>query len=231
MKEVQLTVDGKDYVVVSPSASQVIDSRTTYNTAFRKALDSGAYLRKSFDKVLEAQGLWSAEKSKKMSSLQFVLAKLERKLESKIKLSEAKTVAHELAKARSDLKDLVYERTALDDRTAEGQAEQARIEYLCSVCLLDHATRKPVYKSPQDMVTSGDAVVDQALDRIATMIYEVDPDFESKLPENKFFKRFGEPSTDIDPEMANLFKEMTEITPIGDVETIEYEDDDPSTPE
>ena len=67
MKEVQLTVDGKDYVVVSPSASQVIDSRTTYNTAFRKALDSGAYLRKSFDKVLEVQGLWSAEKSKKIS--------------------------------------------------------------------------------------------------------------------------------------------------------------------
>jgi len=228
MKEVQLTVDGKDYIVVSPSPAQVIDSRKSYNLAFRNALDSGAYLRKSFDAVLEQQGLWSAEKTKKMSSLQFLLAKLERKLESKIKLSEAKQVAQDLSKARNDLKELVYERTALDDRTAEGQAEQARVEYLCSVCLLDNATRKPVYPSAQAMVTSGDPVVDQALDKVAGMIYEVDPDFESKLPENKFFKRFGEPSVDIDPEMASLFKEMTEITTVGDVETIEYEEDDPS---
>lgn len=230
MKELKITVSEKDYIVVAPTTIQLVDAKSSYNVAFRKALDSGAYLRKSFDKVLEDQGLWSAEKSKKMSSLQFLLAKLERKLESKIKLSEAKEVAKNLQETREDLKRLVYERTALDDRTAEGQAEQSRLEHLCSICLLDYITRKPVYKSQKDMISSGDAVVDTALDSLAGMVYEVDPDFESQLPENKFFKRFGEPEPEVDENLLTLFQEISEIEKAGDVETIEYEDDTPQAP-
>ncbi len=225
MKEVSFVEDGKNYLVVSPTAGQLIESKSAYTMAFRKAIEAGAYLRKSFDKVLEDQGLWSSDKTKRIASLQFLLAKLERKLNSKIKLSEAKLVAKQLAEARNELRELVYERTALDDRTTEGQAEQARLEYLCSVCLLDYNTRKPVFENATDMIGSGSNFVSTALDKLAAMVYEVDPDFESKLPEKKFFARFGEPEVEISEEIQQFVNELSSIDTVGDVSTIEYEDD------
>jgi hypothetical protein len=225
MKEEVFTHGDKQYLVVTPTAAQIIESKLSYNTAFKKSVDSGAYLRKAWDAVLEEQGLWSAEKTKRIASLQFLLAKLERKLNSKIKMSEAKEVAKSLAEARSELRKLVYERTELDDRTAEGQAEQSRLEHLCSLCLLNYVDRKRVYNDVASMIESGSEVVSMALDRLAAIVYNVDPDFEAKLPENKFFSRFGEPEVELETEVQEFLKDITDIQTVGDVSTIEYEDD------
>jgi hypothetical protein len=231
MKEVRFSYGGKDYITISPTARELTDAKAAYTMAFRKSIEAGAYLRKAFDQVLEDQGLWSAEKTKKISSLQFLLAKLERKLNSKIKLSEAKDVAKQLTKARNDLRELVYERTALDDRTSEGQAEQARLEYLCSVCTLDQITRKPVFASVLDMNDSDPDLVSVCLDKVAALVYEVDPDFESKLPEQKFFTRFGKPELEVTEEVKEFIEDIAKIETVGDVETIEYEDDITPIPE
>jgi hypothetical protein len=225
MKEEVFTIGDKQYVVVTPTASQIVDSKLAYNVAFKKSVDSGAYLRKKWDLILEEQGLWSAEKTKRIASLQFLLAKLERKLNSKIKLTEAKEVAKSLSEARAELRKLVYERTELDDRTAEGQAEQARLEHLCSLCLLNYIDRKRVFNDVAEMVESGSEVVSMALDKLAAIVYNVDPDFESKLPENKFFSRFGEPEVELEAEVQEFLKDLTDIQTVGDVSTIEYEDD------
>jgi hypothetical protein len=225
MKEEVFTIGDKQYVVVTPTASQIVDSKLAYNIAFKKSVDSGAYLRKKWDLILEEQGLWSAEKTKRIASLQFLLAKLERKLNSKIKLSEAKEVAKSLSEARAELRKLVYERTELDDRTAEGQAEQARLEHLCSLCLLNYIDRKRVFSDVSEMVESGGEVVSTALDKLAAIVYNVDPDFEAKLPENKFFSRFGEPEVELESEVQEFLKDITDIQTVGDVSTIEYEDD------
>jgi hypothetical protein len=228
MKEVRFTYGTREYLSVAPTAAVLSEAKSAYTMAFRKAIEAGAYLRKSFDKVLEDQGLWSPEKTKKISSLQFLLAKLERKLNSKIKLSEAKEVAKQLSEARNELRELVYERTALDDRTSEGQAEQARLEYLCSVCTLDYVTRKPVFSSVSDMLEKNEAdseLVSVCLDNVAGLVYEVDPDFESKLPEQKFFTRFGKPDIEMTEEVKEFIEDIAKIETVGDVETIEYEDD------
>jgi hypothetical protein len=225
MKEEVFTQGDKQYVVVTPTATQLVESKMAYNIAFKKSVDSGAYLRKSWDKILESQGLWSAEKTKRIASLQFLLAKLERKLNSKIKLTEAKEVAKSLAESRAELRRLVYERTELDDRTAEGQAEQARLEHLCSLCLLNYIDRKRVYSDAVSMIESGDEAVSVALDKLAAIVYNVDPNFEANLPENKFFSRFGEPEVELEAEVQEFLKDITDIQTVGDVSTIEYEDD------
>ena len=225
MQEEVFTHGDKQYIVIAPTATILIEAKSVYTMAFRKAIESGAYLRKSFDKILEDQGLWSPVKTKRISSLQFLLAKLERKLNSKIKLSEAKEVAKNLSEARNELRELVYERTALDDRTSEGQAEQARLEYICSVCILDYITRKPVFSSVINMGDSDPDLVAMCLDRTAGLVYEVDQDFESKLPEQKFFNRFGKPEIEMAEEVKEFIEDIARIETVGDVETIEYEDD------
>lgn len=225
MKEIRFTYGTKEYLAVAPTASVLSEAKAVYTMAFRKAIEAGAYLRKSFDKILEDQGLWSEQKTKKISSLQFLLAKLERKLNSKLKLSEAKEVAKQLAESRNELRELVYERTALDDRTSEGQAEQARLEYLCSVCTLEQITRKPVFSGVIDMNDSDPDLVSICLDKIAGLVYEVDPDFESKLPEQKFFIRFGKPDIEMNEEVKEFIEDISQIETVGDVGTIEYEDD------
>jgi hypothetical protein len=225
MKEIRFTYGTQEYLTVAPTAAVLSEAKAAYTMAFRKAIEAGAYLRKSFDKILGDQGLWSEAKTKKISSLQFLLAKLERKLNSKIKLSEAKEVAKQLVEARNELRELVYERTALDDRTSEGQAEQARLEYICSVCTLDQITRKPAFSSVIDMNDSDQDLVSICLDKIAGLVYEVDPDFESKLPEQKFFTRFGKPDIEMTEEVKEFIEDIAQIETVGDVETIEYEDD------
>lgn len=225
MKEIRFTYGTKEYLAVAPTASVLSEAKAVYTMAFRKAIEAGAYLRKSFDKILEDQGLWSEQKTKKISSLQFLLAKLERKLNSKLKLSEAKEVAKQLAESRNELRELVYERTALDDRTSEGQAEQARLEYICSVCTLEQITRKPVFSGVIDMNDSDPDLVSICLDKIAGLVYEVDPDFESKLPEQKFFIRFGKPDIEMNEEVKEFIEDISQIETVGDVGTIEYEDD------
>jgi len=186
--------DGNEVKVMlkTASAQEYRDSQVEYNKAFRKALDSGALLRQKLSDYMEAQGIWNEEKQKQNDAYVQKITEMETTLKSGgIRLSEAKAIALELRTVRAQFRDFLSERNTLDQNSAEGQADNARFAELVRLCMLNPNTREPYFPTQDDYDKSADQPwVMEAAGQLANMIYGLDPDYDTKLTENKFLKEF-----------------------------------------
>jgi hypothetical protein len=106
-------------------------------------------------------------------------------------LNEAKDLAVKMKGVRDDIRDLISVRTSLDNHSAEGQADNARFNYLVSVCVVYNDTKQPYFKNLEDYLNkSTDQVAILGAQNLANMLYGLDNDYESNLPENKFLKKY-----------------------------------------
>ena len=188
------TIDGKDvtFAVRSPTLQDQKEATKVYNTAFTDALKSKAIVRAKLDDLLVEQGLWDDSKQMRFSTLQAQILEGERKLaKGGIALAQAKEEALKMRKLREELRDLIAVKTNLDTHTAEGQADNARFNYLVSACTVYNDNKKPYFSNYEDYNSkSGDAVSVLAAQNLAGMLYGLDNDYEDKLPENKFLKQY-----------------------------------------
>jgi hypothetical protein len=108
-----------------------------------------------------------------------------------ISLKQAKSIAIKMKRLREELRDLIAVKTNLDSHTAEGQADNARFNYLVSVCLVHADTKKPYFNSYEDYLNkSSDLIAILGAQKLASIMYGLDSDFEKKLPENKFLLKY-----------------------------------------
>jgi hypothetical protein len=92
---------------------------------------------------------------------------------------------------RDEIRDLISVRTSLDNHSAEGQADNARFNYLVSVCVVYKDTNEPYFKSLEEYLNSADNPVAMlGAQTLATMVYGLDNNFEKTLPENKFLQKY-----------------------------------------
>ena len=176
-----------------PTAQDYRDSQVQYNEAFRKALDSGALLRQKLTDYMREQGIWDEEKQKDNDKYIEDIGAREAALKAGgIRLTEAKAIALELRDLRTDFRNLLSEKNALDTNSAEGQADNARFSELVRLCLIDPDTKQPRFPDQQAYDAQGDEpwVIDAASE-LASMIYGLDPDYDKNLEENKFLKEFN----------------------------------------
>jgi hypothetical protein len=189
-----VNIDGKtvSLSVVSPSLEDQREATKAYNTAFSDALKGKSVVRAKLDDLLVDQGLWDEKKQNKFTDLQSQVLEGERKLaKGGISLSEAKKTALEMKKVREELRELISVKTNLDTHTAEGQADNARFNYLVSSCTVYTDTKKRYFSSYDDYINrSADVVTITAAQNLAGMLYGLDADYEIKLPENKFLKDY-----------------------------------------
>ena len=92
----------------------------------------------------------------------------------------------------AELRELIAERTIMDGNTAEGQSDNARFNALVIECVVsvDNNNVKK-FNSMEDY----DAVADEpwaveAASELANMLYDLDPNYDNNLPENKFLKDY-----------------------------------------
>jgi hypothetical protein len=149
-------------------------------------------VRAKLDDLLVDQGLWDNVKQAKFTELQNSILENERKLaQGGISLNEAKNIALDMRKTREELRDLIAIKTNLDTHTAEGQADNARFNYLVSACTVYNDTKAPYFKSYEEYLNkAADPVSILAAQNLAGMLYGLDNDYENKLPENKFLKQY-----------------------------------------
>lgn len=187
-------IDGKEksMTVRSPSLNDQKEATKVYNQTFSEALKAKAVVRAKLDDLLVEQGLWDGFKQAKFSELQNNILEGERKLaKGGIPLVEAKKVALSMKKYREELRDLISVKTNLDTHTAEGQADNARFNYLVSACTVYSDNNEPYFKSFEEYNNkSADPVAILAAQNLAGMLYGLDNDYEDKLPENKFLKHY-----------------------------------------
>jgi hypothetical protein len=193
-KTFKVETDGveKEYLVRSPSLDNQREAQKVYNQAFTDAIKSKSVVRAKLDDLLEDQGLWNDEKQAKFTELQRELLEGDKKLaKGGFSLNEAKDLAIKMKSVRDEIRELISVRTSLDNHSAEGQADNNRFNYLVSVCLVYNDTKQPVYKNMEEYLNSStDKVAILGAQHLANMLYGLDNDYESNLPENKFLKKF-----------------------------------------
>lgn len=178
------------YIQLPDSKTQK-DSQLAYNRAFRDAIQSGAVLRRKLDDVLVEQGIWSDEKEDRYQEILNTINDNEKKIKAGgIKLSEAKEVALEMRDARLEFRNLIAERTQMDSNTAEGQADNARFNYLCFACIRDESGER-IFSSQEEYENdTGTPYIVEAAKLLAEKLYGVDANFEKNLPENTFLSDY-----------------------------------------
>lgn len=193
-KNFKVTIDGveKEMLVRSPSLTDQREAQKVYNQAFTDAIKSKSVVRAKLDDLLQDQGLWNDEKQAKFSALQKELLDGEKRLaKGGFSLNEAKDLAVKMKGIRDEIRDLISVRTSLDNHSAEGQADNARFNYLVSVCLVYNDTKQPYFNSMEEYLNrAGEEAALLGAQNLANMLYGLDNDYELNLPENKFLKKY-----------------------------------------
>jgi hypothetical protein len=193
-KTFKVTIENveKEFLVKSPTLENQREAQKVYNQAFTDAIKSKSVVRAKLDELLEEQGLWNNEKQAKFTLLQKELLDGEKRLaKGGFSLNEAKDLAIKMKKIRDDIRDLISVRTSLDNHSAEGQADNSRFNYLVSVCVVYNDTKQPYFNNLEDYLNkSTDPVAILGAQNLANMLYGLDNDYESNLPENKFLKKY-----------------------------------------
>lgn len=182
----------KEFLVKTPSLNDQREAQKIYNQAFTDAIKSKSVVRAKLDDLLQDQGLWNDEKQAKFSSLQRELLDGEKRLaKGGFSLNEAKDLAVKMKSIRDEIRDLISVRTSLDNHSAEGQADNARFNYLVSVCVVYNDTKQPYFNNMEDYLNRAtEPVAILGAQHLANMLYGLDNDYESNLPENKFLKKY-----------------------------------------
>lgn len=187
-------VDGKEkeFEIVAASLAAQREAMKVYNQAFSDAVKSGSIVRAKLDDLLRDQGLWNETKDREFATLQKQILDKERALaKGGISLKQARAIAVDMKNLRIKLRDLISVKTELDTHTAEGQADNARFNYLVSQCVVYKDTKKPYFSSYEDYLNrNSELVAILGAQRMASIMYGLDSDFEKKLPENKFLIKY-----------------------------------------
>ncbi len=184
-KEIELAVR-------SPSLEDQREAQKIYNQAFTDAIKSKSVVRAKLDDLLEDQGLWNQEKQAKFTELQQQILDGEKRLaKGGFSLKEAKNLAIEMKRTREEIRELISVRTSLDNHSAEGQADNAKFNYLVSSCVVYKENNQKYFKNLEDyMNKSDDPAALLGAQKLANMNYGLYNNFEKNLPENKFLQRY-----------------------------------------
>ena len=187
------------------SLNQQNEATKVYNRAFRDALESGALLRNKLEDHMRQQGIWDDEKQKQLEDVQRAILDNEKKIaKGGIRLKVAKDLALEMADKRVEMRNILMQRNSLDGNTAEGQADNARFDYLVSASLVYSDSGKPYFKDLADYRNrSTEPIAIEAARRLAQLVYGLDSNYEKNLPENKFLSDFDF----VDSELRLINKE------------------------
>lgn len=193
-REFTVTINEKEVTlsVVTPSSKDQKEAGKIYNNAFTEALKSKAVVRARLDDLLVDQGLWDETKQQQFEQLQREILESEQKLaKGGISLQQAKEVAMAMRKTRDEIRELISVKTNLDVHTAEGQADNAKFNYLVYACTVYKDNRNKFFSSYDNYLErSSELPAIMAAQNLANMIYGLEADYESKLPENKFLKDY-----------------------------------------
>ena len=183
--------------VKRPSSSIMSEAQRVAAKSWTDCVRDGIMTKKELSKFMRQQGIWDKAKDSEQDNISKEIAALERKLyignksSHTLKASEAKDIAIKMRQKRAELRDLIGERMALESNTADALSDNSRFDFLVYKCTYDEDGQL-VYKSLDDYNEKSDGeIAFAAASALAEMMYSIDKNFESNLPENKFLKEFN----------------------------------------
>jgi hypothetical protein len=183
-------------VVKRPQSAVMSQAQRVSAKAWTDCVRDGIMTKKELSKFMKEQGIWDKGKDVEQDKISADIIALEKKLyvgdskNAKVKASEAKNIAIDMRKKRNELRELIAEKMALEQNTAEAISDNARFEFLVANCAFYENGNK-VYNSIDEYTEQSDSeIAFAAATALAQMMYSIDKDFEANLPENKFLKQY-----------------------------------------
>ena len=187
----------KVIVVRKPNYQELTDAQLYSAKMFNKAREAGACLRSKLNDYLQSEGIWTEDNQKRVDK---ILNEINSNTEiiktgkykdgKKVKLSEGRELAIKIRKLRLEYNLLLSKLREHDTYTVEGQAENARFNYLVSLCTFDEDGNR-VFESIEDYYDKQDEqYAVEAATKLAAISYNIESDWEKKLPENEFLLKY-----------------------------------------
>lgn len=184
--------------VKKPTAKQLLDARAASIQTFTKALDSDAKTREQMADIMKERGIWGEKENKELEALSFKIRDGVRQLArggkkpdgSPFTLEDGKKLAFQIQDWRNEQLVLSFKQRELDAYTLQGQADNAEFNYLVAACVFNE-DGDFVFQNVEDYLNKQDEpYAYEAARALAELTNKVDPDFEKKLPENKFLVKY-----------------------------------------
>jgi hypothetical protein len=195
---VEVTTDnGKVNILVRKPSNRVSsEAQMVGALVWTKSIQGGVMTKQELDQFMKEKGIWSELKEKEQEGLVEKITKVEKELYlgggkgKTLKLSEAKEKALDMRRFRAELRDLLSEKISLESNTAESLSENAKFDFMVANCTFREDGTK-IYETAEDYEQNSDEdIAYMAASTLAELLYSVNKDFEEKLPENRFLKKF-----------------------------------------
>ena len=150
-------------------------------------------LRAQLDAFLKEIGVYTDEDIQNMGFYAEKVKELEDSLiKGGKKKSEGKEIAIKLRSFRWALLNLLGKRMEYDKNTVEHYSENARMDYLITKCICFEGG-VPIFEDVNDYESDStmQEVLAEPIRELAAMVSTFDPEYEHKLVENKFLKKYG----------------------------------------
>jgi hypothetical protein len=225
-------------VIKKPNHMQMTEAQFYAATIFKKARESGMVLRANLDEWLAEQNLWTEKDKEEVKELEQKIEAGINLLKSKkhpdgtlVKLSEGRQIAVDMSLARFKLQLLYSKKQSYDEFTVEGAVDNARFDYLVSTCVYDEEG-KQLFTDVEDYYSrKSEPHIAEAAGKLAAMTFEMDEDWQKKLPENEFLLKYKFVNDELkfvdkDGKPVNMRGEPI-VAPVEEAvdETAEFEDD------
>lgn len=213
MKEFTIKLNGKDVEVGVrlPNATDLKEADNYSAKIFRKEVEAGTWLAVEADKIMRQKNLWNDEMDKRYAELKKKLLENEVKITKRtVALQKGKHGKYdkntfyglclEMRETRSELIDLTSIRSELEAKTAEGKANNARINYLIYACTVYSNSGKRIFSSYEDFDTKSVKSEDtkdwydlilKANDAFQELYFGLKNNINDLLPENAWLKKYG----------------------------------------
>jgi len=182
----------KEFAVVRPNLQLLNEANKLRSKIFTQLFESGTMLRQQVDTHLKDRNIWNEKLQAEYDAVQSEVIEKTRTLErGGIKLSEARDLAIEISEQRSQLVEMLVDRSNIDNLTCEGQADNERFNFLFANCLVYNDTGEKVYPNGLEDYMKNTST--DVASKGATEFYYLMSNSESlddQLPENKFLKKF-----------------------------------------
>lgn len=193
MSEISFKIGDVDYKVRQPNGEELNMAQMVYNKAFNVALKSEAPLQVESADILKGRGIWSDQKQAELEQVHRDITDKEYILHAGgILKKEARQVAIDLKKLRFKSENIFSPIANFNQHTCEGQAQNAKFDYLVSVCTV-YSDGRAVFANLEDYKNRpNDPVAIIGSTKFAELHYRLGADdLGANLPENQFLKDHG----------------------------------------
>lgn len=204
--KVKVEIDGetkeeeKEVIVKNPTGKIRADAAAYSNKIFNRLINEKneygepAYmLRVNMEQCLSERGIWTDSIANRLVDVSQEIVAIEEKLYmGGMTKSEGRDFAIRLRDLRYEQLVILSNRNKYDENTVEGQAENEKFHYFITKCIL-FSDDIPVFEDVQAYKDDEELKdqLDEAIRYLGSLVSRFDPDFEKKLPENRFLLKYG----------------------------------------